>query len=366
MHIGVPKEIKNHEYRVGLTPESVSELTQLNHTVYIEANAGSGIGIENETYVEAGATILETPQEVFQKSELIIKVKEPQASERKFIQPNQTLFTYFHLAADKEQVLALQKSNSICIAYETVSGPNNSRPLLTPMSEVAGKLSIQVGAHCLEKAHGGSGILLGGVPGVEPAKVLVIGGGIVGENAISMALGMGAEVTVLDNNIDTLERLSHHFGPRLITIFSSSKSLTEKIIQSDLVIGSVLIPGASAPKLVTEGHLKQMKKNSVLVDVAIDQGGCFETSHPTSHENPTFSVHNILHYCVTNMPGAVPRTSSYALNNVTLPYIKTLANEGIEQSLKNHPSLKDGLNIYKGKITHEPVANSLNLPFHSI
>ena len=364
MFIGVPKEIKNREYRVGLTPESVMELTQMGHKVCMETHAGLGIGADDGHYEKAGAIIYQEPEEIYAVAELIVKVKEPLQSEWDLIHPGQALFTYFHLAADLEQVLALQRRDSICIAYETVSSDNGSRPLLTPMSEVAGRLSIQVGAHCLEKAQGGAGILLGGVPGVEPAKVLIIGGGIVGENAISMALGLGAEVTVLDNNMEILEHLSHQFGARLITLFSSNSVLEEKICQSDLVIGSVLIPGASAPKLVTREMVKSMKENSVLVDVAIDQGGCFETSHPTTHDQPTYSVHHVLHYCVTNMPGAVPKTSSYALNHVTLPFVKCLAEEGIDKALKNHAHLRDGLNIYRGDITYPAVAESLGLKYH--
>jgi alanine dehydrogenase len=366
MYIGVPKEIKNREYRVGLTPESVSELTTLGHKVCIETNAGLGIGANDESYQKAGAIIHREPEEVYEKSELIVKVKEPLPSEWDLIRPGQALFTYFHLAADLEQVLALQRRDAICIAYETVSSDNGTRPLLTPMSVVAGRLSIQVGAHCLEKAQGGSGILLGGVPGVEPAKVLVIGGGIVGENAIAMALGLGAEVTVLDNNIDTLERLAHQFGPRLITLFSSQTVLEDKLHGSDLVIGSVLIPGASAPKLVTRNMIKNMKENSVMVDVAIDQGGCFETSHPTTHDQPTYSVNHVLHYCVTNMPGAVPKTSTYALNHVTLPYVKRLANDGIDQALQQHQHLGNGLNIYRGEITNQAVADSLGLKYKKL
>jgi len=366
MFIGVPKEIKNREYRVGLTPESVIELTELGHKVFIESNAGMGIGADDATYLKAGATVLHHSEEVYEESELIVKIKEPMPNEWALIRPNQTLFTYFHLAADREQVLALQNSDSICIAYETVSAANGSRPLLTPMSEVAGRLSIQVGAHCLEKAQGGSGILLGGVPGVEPAKVLIIGGGVVGENAISMALGLGAEVTVLDNNIDKLEHLAHHFGPRLITLFSSKALIHEKLRESDLVIGSVLIPGASAPKLVTREMVKDMKSNSVMVDVAIDQGGCFETSHPTTHDQPTYSVNNILHYCVTNMPGAVPKTASYALNHATLPFVKLMANKGITAALQLNEHLRHGLNIYRGEITHQAVADSLGLKYRPL
>ncbi len=366
MIIGVPKEIKNHEYRVGLVPESVYELCQHDHHVYVEHNAGLGIGITDEDYIEAGANILPTPQAVFDNSKLIIKVKEPQASEIAMLKPQHCLVTYLHLAADSKQAQGLIASQATCIAYETVTDNKGGLPLLAPMSEVAGRLSIQAGAQALEKRNGGRGLLLGGVPGVSPAEVLIIGGGMVGRNAAKMALGLGAKVTLLDNNIDVLRHLNELFGSNLITLFSNKESLDKQLKKADLVIGAVLIPGATAPTLVTEEQVKTMKTGAALVDVAIDQGGCFATSKATSHDDPMYILHEVVHYCVANMPGAVARTSAFALNNVTLPYILKIANQGIEAALKADTHLFNGVNVYQGQICNEQVAQSLNLPFHKL
>ncbi len=363
MLVGVPKEIKNHEYRVGLTPDSVQEFVVHGHQVLVETRAGIGIGCDDEAYRAVGAQVVDTPEEIFSRAEMIIKVKEPQAVERKMLREGQILYTYLHLAPDPEQTKDLVASGAICIAYETVTDRKGGLPLLAPMSQVAGRLSIQAGAHCLEKAHGGSGVLLGGVPGVEPAKVVIIGGGVVGENALHMALGMGADVTVLDRNVDVLNHLEARFGKRFNTVYSTKVALERLVKEADLVIGGVLIKGAAAPKLVTKSMLKDMKAGSVLVDVAIDQGGCFETSRATTHAEPTYIEDNIVHYCVANMPGAVPRTSTYALNNVTLPYGLALADKGYKAALLDNPHFLDGLNVYQGHITYEAVAKDLGYTY---
>jgi len=357
MRIGVPKEIKNHEYRVGLTPDSVQEFVAHGHSVMVETQAGAGIARTDEDYQAAGATVVATPQEVYAGTEMIIKVKEPQAAERKMLKPNQILFTYLHLAPDYEQTKDLVESGAICVAYETVTDGHGGLPLLAPMSQVAGRLSIQAGAYCLEKAHGGKGKLLGGVPGVPPARVLVVGGGVVGANAITIALGMGADVTVLDRKVDVLGDLASRFGPALKTVYSTRAALEQYALQSDLIIGAVLIVGAEAPKLITRDMIRRMSPGTVLVDVAIDQGGCFETSRPTTHAEPTYIVDGVVHYCVANMPGAVASTSTDALNNVTLPYGLALADKGYKQALMENPNFRNGLNVYKGKVTFEAVAN---------
>jgi len=362
MLIGVPKEIKVREYRVGLTPSSVRELVAHGHAVLIESGAGEGIGAGDDAYMAAGASVIESAQEIFERAQLIIKVKEPQANERKWLKPEQILFTYLHLAPDREQTLDLINSGTTCIAYETVTADGGGLPLLAPMSEVAGRLAVQAGAHFLEKAHGSAGILLGGVTGVAPAKVTVIGGGVVGANAVDVALGMGASVTVIDRNLNLLRNLSKQFGHRLNTAYSTKESIEQYCINADLVVGAVLVAGASAPKLITREIVSKMKPGSVIVDVAIDQGGCCETSHPTTHDNPTYVADGVTHYCVANMPGSVPRTSAYALNNATLPYVLALANDGLN-ALRNNRHLLGGLNIYQGKITNEPVASALGLSF---
>ncbi len=359
MRVGVPKEIKNNEFRVGLVPASVHELVGHGHEVFVETNAGVGIGMTDVDYRAAGANILDEASEVFEQCEMIIKVKEPQAVERAMLRKEHTLFTYLHLAPDAEQTKDLVKSGATCIAYETVTDRNGHLPLLAPMSEVAGRLSIQAGAWCLEKAHGGSGVLLGGVPGVEPAKVVVIGGGTVGFNATQVAVGTGAQVMVLDRNIDVLRHFDAVFGGRVQTVYSSAHAITTHLQDADLVIGGVLIPGAAAPKLVTREHLAGMHKGSVLVDVAIDQGGCFETSHATTHAAPIFEVDGVVHYCVANMPGAVPRTSTFALNNATLPFALALADKGARQALLDDPHLLAGLNVHRGMVTYKDVARDL-------
>ncbi|AKE52157.1 alanine dehydrogenase [Kangiella geojedonensis] len=363
MLIGVPKEIKNHEYRAGMVPGSVREVIAHGHEVIVETNAGSGIGFTDDDYVAAGATIVDTAEEVFAKAEMIVKVKEPLAEERKRLRKDQILFTYLHLAPDMPQTQDLVDSGAVCIAYETVTGRTGGLPLLAPMSEVAGRMSIQAGAQCLEKSRGGLGMLLGGVPGVSPAKCVVIGAGVVGSNAIRMAVGLGARVVVLDRNVDALRRVTSEFGSRVETVFSSQESLEQEVTTADLVIGGVLIPGAAAPKLVTEEMVKNMKPGSVLVDVAIDQGGCFATSKATTHAEPTYIKHDVVHYCVANMPGAVPRTSTFALNNVTLPYIITIANKGYHEALARDPHLLNGLNVYKGKVTEKSVAENLGFEY---
>ncbi len=362
MLVGVPKEIKIHEYRVGLTPDSVRELIAHGHSVWVETHAGAGIGRSDDAYRAAGAQIAATPADIFAQADLIVKVKEPQAVERQMLRPGQTLFTYLHLAPDPDQTRDLIKSGAICIAYETVTDSQGGLPLLAPMSQVAGRLSIQAGAAALERAKGGRGILLGGVPGVAPAKVAVIGGGVVGENAIYMALGMAADVTVLDHNVNVLARLAQRFGAALKTVYSTRSALEEYVLQADLVIGGVLVAGAEAPKLVTRDMVRRMKAGAVLVDVAIDQGGCFETSRPTTHADPTYVVDGVVHYCVANMPGAVPHTSTYALNNATLPYVLALADLGYKQALLGNPHFLDGLNVCQGQVTYKAVADDLGYP----
>ncbi len=363
MRVGTVKEIKNHEYRVGLTPESVRELSINGHEVWVETGAGLGIGVSDADYQAAGGQIRQTAAEIFAECEMIVKVKEPQAVERAMLREGQVLYTYLHLAPDPEQTADLVKSGVTAIAYETVTGPGNSLPLLKPMSQVAGRMSIQAGATALEKAHGGRGVLLGGVPGVMPGKVVVIGGGVVGWNAAQMAVGLGADVTILDRDPEQLERLGMYFESRAKTRFSNSANIADSISDADLVIGAVLVAGAAAPKLVTRAMLGQMKQGAVLVDVAIDQGGCFETSHATTHAEPTYVVDGIVHYCVANMPGAVARTSTYALNNVTLPHALKIAELGWQGALKANPHLAAGLNVHAGQITYEAVARDLGYDY---
>ncbi|ANY19273.1 Alanine dehydrogenase [Tsuneonella dongtanensis] len=363
MRIGCPKEIKNHEYRVGLTPESVRELTANGHEVWVETGAGLGIGSTDADYRACGATIQPDAKTVFDGCEMIVKVKEPQAVERAMLREGQVLYTYLHLAPDPEQTADLVKSGVTAIAYETVTGPGGSLPLLKPMSQVAGRMSIQAGATALEKANGGRGVLLGGVPGVLPGRVMVIGGGVVGFNAAQMAVGLGADVTILDRDPEVLERLGVHFESRAKTRFSNQANIEQMICEAELVIGAVLIPGAAAPKLVTRDMLKCMKPGAVLVDVAIDQGGCFETSRPTTHAEPTYVVDEVVHYCVANMPGAVARTSTYALNNVTLPHALRMANLGWKAALKANAHLAEGLNVHAGKVTYKAVADELGYDY---
>ena len=363
MRVGVPKEIKNHEYRVGLTPASVAELTAQGHEVVVEALAGNGIDFSDRDYMDAGARILPNASEVFAAAEMIVKVKEPQPVEIAMLRPHHTLFTYLHLAADKAQAEGLMKSGATCIAYETVTSPSGQLPLLKPMSEVAGRMSVQVGAHYLEKEQGGRGVLLGGVPGVAPARVAILGGGVSGVNAAQMAVGMRADVTIYDINMDRLAELDMFFSSQIKTAYASKAAIAAAVAKAHLVIGAVLVPGAAAPKLVTRDMLKTMKRGSVLVDIAIDQGGCFETSHATTHDDPVFVVDGIIHYCVANMPGAVARTSAFALNNATLPFAVRLANFGAEAAMKADPHLAMGLNVSNGKIRHQAVADALDLPF---
>lgn len=363
MLIGVPKEIKNHEYRVGLTPPSIQELVTHGHQVVVESLAGTGIGASDADYASCGATIAKSAASIFKSAEMIVKVKEPQARERAMLRPDQILFTYLHLAPDPDQTRDLVNSGSVCIAYETVTSAYGGLPLLAPMSEVAGRLSVQAGANCLEKVHGGKGMLLGGVPGVDPAKVLIIGGGVVGTHAAHIAIGMGADVTVVDRSTEALKALWRQFGKPLNTVYSTRTAIEKHVLEADLVIGSVLIPGAKAPKLVTSDMIKGMEPGSVVVDVAIDQGGCFETSRATTHADPTYVVDDVVHYCVANMPGAVPRTSTYALNNVTLPYVLNLADKGYRQAMIDDPHLLSGLNIHKGEITYKPVADNLSYDY---
>lgn len=361
MLIGVPKEIKNHEYRVGLTPESVAELVQDGQSVMVETEAGSGIGASDTDYEAAGATIAKTAAEIFAAADMIIKVKEPQAVERAMLRPGQILYTYLHLAPDAPQTKDLIESGAVCIAYETVTNDEGVLPLLRPMSQVAGRLSIQVGAKALQKDGGGRGVLLGGVPGTAPAKVVIIGGGDVGFNAAQMAVGMQADVTILDRSNKRMEELSYYFGPRAKVIRSTPAVLDELLKTADLVVGAVLVPGAAAPKVVTKEHLSTMMDGSVLVDVAIDQGGCFETSHATTHADPTYIVDGVVHYCVANMPGAVARTSTYALNAATLNHAKRLARLGWKEALRADKHLLNGLNICEGKLTIEAVAEAQGL-----
>ncbi len=363
MIVGVPKEIKSHENRVGLVPASVQEVINVGSAVLVEKNSGLGIGITDEQYRHAGAMVVDTAEEIFARADLIIKVKEPQAIECKKLRTGQTLFTYLHLAPDPIQTKLLQESGVTAIAYETVTQKDGGLPLLTPMSQVAGRMSIQAGAHCLEMAQGGSGVLLGGVPGVAPANVVVIGGGVVGTHAIRMAIGMEANVTVLDKSLICLRDLDRQFGVKLKTIYATAEALEHYVVNADLVIGAVLVPGAAAPKLVTRNMLQAMRPGSVIVDVAIDQGGCFETSRPTTHHEPTYIIDNIIHYCVTNMPGAVPRTSTFALNNATLPFVISLVTKGTSMALLNDGHLLNGLNVHKGMITCEAVARDLGYAY---
>lgn len=364
MRVGIPKEIKNHEYRVGLTPASVAELVRAGHQVIVQTGAGAGIDFEDSDYVEAGAQIVADAPAVFAGADMIVKVKEPQPSEIALLEPRHLLFTYLHLAADKPQALGLMASGATCIAYETVTAADRSLPLLKPMSEVAGRMSIQVGAHYLEKEQGGRGVLLGGVPGVAPARVAILGGGVSGVNAAQMAVGMRADVTIYDINNARLAELDMFFSSQIKTAYASSAAIAHAVKNAHLVIGAVLVPGAAAPKLVTREMLKTMKRGSVLVDIAIDQGGCFETSHPTTHDDPVFEVDGVIHYCVANMPGAVARTSAFALNNATLPFVLKLAKHGAEGAMAADPHLAHGLNVSGGKIRHQAVADALDLPMN--
>ncbi|MFN2099686.1 alanine dehydrogenase [Altererythrobacter sp. MF3-039] len=366
MRIGCPKEIKNHEYRVGLTPESARELSSRGHAVVIESGAGLGIGATDAEYQNAGAEIVAGPETIFSECEMVVKVKEPQAGERAMLREDQILYTYLHLAPDPDQTRELVESGATAIAYETVTGAGGTLPLLKPMSQVAGRMSIQAGATALEKAQGGRGVLLGGVPGVMPGKVIVIGGGVVGFNAAQMAVGLGADVTILDRDPEVLERVGIHFESRAKTRFSNKANLDESVCEADLIIGAVLIPGAAAPKLVTREMLKCMKPGAVLVDVAIDQGGCFETSKPTTHAEPTYVIDDVVHYCVANMPGAVARTSTYALNNVTLPHALRIADVGWKDAMRANPHLAEGLNVHKGQVTYQAVAEELGYDFTSV
>lgn len=359
MKIGVPKEIKIHENRVGLVPSSVSELVQNGHEVFVQTNTGMGIGITDQDYQTAGAKILKTAKEIFETAEMIVKVKEPQPEECKMLRPGQIIFTYLHLAPDPVQTKLLVESKCVAIAYETVTDIYGGVPLLAPMSEVAGRMSVQAGAHCLECNQGGSGLLLGGVPGVAPAKVLVIGGGNVGSNAIRMAVGMGAEVTVLDRSLHRLKELDAQYHNQVVTLYSNYFNLSQEVKKADLVIGAVLIPGALAPKLVTREMVRSMRPGSVIVDVAIDQGGCCETSRPTTHTDPIYTEEKVIHYCVTNMPGAVARTAAFALNNVTLPFVLAIANKGWKNALRDDAHLAQGLNVYDGHIVYPAVAAAL-------
>ncbi len=359
MHIGVPKEIKNHEYRVGMTPTSVREMVDHGHEVSVESHCGEGIGRSDEDYRNAGARVVDEPASLFEACDMIVKVKEPQAVERKMLREGQVLFTYLHLAPDPEQTRDLVDSGAVCIAYETVTGAQGGLPLLAPMSKVAGRMAVQAGAYALEHPHGGLGVLLGGVPGVDPAKVVIIGAGTVGTHATHIAVGMGADVWVLDRNPDMLEKHWQQFGRTTNSVFSTADALEHHVLTADLVIGAVLVPGASAPKLITCDMVKNMKPGAVFVDVAIDQGGCSETSHATTHAEPTYIVDDVVHYCVANMPGGVPRTSTYALNNVTLPYMLALADKGYKQALKDDRHLLAGLNVCKGQVTYKEVADAL-------
>ena len=363
MQIGVPKEIKNHEYRVGLTPTSVREMVKHGHRVVVETDAGIGIKRSDEEYRNSGAEIVDTAVEVFERAEMIVKVKEPQAVERAMMREGQILYTYLHLAPDPDQTRDLVGSGATCIAYETVTSPLGGLPLLAPMSKVAGRMSIQAGAYCLEHPHGGLGMLLGGVPGVDPAKVVVLGAGVVGTHATHIAVGMGADVWVLDNNSDALDRHWQMFRRSTNTVFSTADTLEQHVLGADLVIGGVLVPGAEAPKLVTREMVANMKPGSVIVDVAIDQGGCCETSRPTTHAEPTYTVNDVVHYCVANMPGGVPRTSTFALNNVTLPFALELADLGAREALMSNPHLRNGLNVHAGKVTYKPVAEELGYDY---
>ena len=363
MRIGLPQEIKNHEYRVGLTPASVRELVAHGHEVLVQAGAGAAIGLSDERYVSAGAKLAPDAATVFAQTDMIVKVKEPQPQECAMLRPGQILYTYLHLAPDPEQTKALIASGAVCIAYETITGPGGGLPLLAPMSEVAGRMAIQAGAAHLEKSKGGMGVLLGGVPGVPSAHVVVIGAGVVGTHALQIALGMGARVTVLDKNVDRLRQLDLVFGNRIHTLYSNTQNLEEAVLDAELVIGGVLIPGAAAPKLVTRKMISAMKKGAVVVDVAIDQGGCFETSHATTHADPTFVVDGVVHYCVANMPGAVARTSTFALNNATIAHAVALADKGWKKALRDDPHLMHGLNVAEGKVTYKAVATALGYDY---
>lgn len=363
MIVGVPKEIKNHEYRVGMTPSSVRELTSRGHKVLVQKNAGTEIGLSDEQYLAVGAELVDTAKEIFERAEMIVKVKEPQPVECAMLRSGQILYTYLHLAPDPEQTAALVKSGAICIAYETITGANGGLPLLAPMSEVAGRMSIQAGAAHLEKSKGGMGLLLGGVPGVAPAHIVIIGAGVVGTNAMQMAVGTGARVTVLDKSIDRLRQLDLVYGNRISTVYSNAQSIEEAVLSADLVIGGVLVPGAAAPKLVSRSLISRMKKGAVVVDVAIDQGGCFETSHATTHAEPTYVVDGIIHYCVANMPGAVARTSTFALNNATVGHAVALASKGWKQALRDDIHLRNGLNVCEGKVTYAAVAHDLGYQY---
>ena len=362
MKIGVPKEIKTLEYRVGLTPAGARELVRHGHQVIIEHDAGAGIGCGDDSYREAGAAVTGTAPEVFASSDLIVKVKEPQPDEIALLRRGQILFTYLHLAADPAQTRGLMQSGAACIAYETVTDRSGALPLLATMSEVAGRMAVQVGAHCLEHEQGGAGILLGGVPGVAPAKVVVLGGGVSGTNAARMAVGLEASVTIIDKSLQRLKELDLQFGSRATTLFATTDSIEQAVLAADLVIGAVLVPGAAAPKLVTREMVRRMRPGSVLVDIAIDQGGCFETSRPTTHAHPTYIEDGVVHYCVTNMPAAVARTSTFALTNATLPFVLALAGKGWRQAMLDDPYLAEGLNIHDGRVTHLVVARALGLP----
>jgi alanine dehydrogenase len=364
MLIGVPKEIKTHEYRVGLTPSAVRELAHHGHEVVVQTNAGHAIGLDDDDYAAAGARIADTPEEIFASADMVVKVKEPQPGECRMLREGQVLFTYLHLAPDPEQTKALMESGAVAIAYETVTDDRSGLPLLAPMSEVAGRMSIQAGAHCLEMEQGGRGMLLGGVAGVAAARVVIIGGGVVGTNAARMAMGLEAHVTVIDKSVRRLQELDMQFGPTLNTIFSTVESIESHVHGADLVIGAVLVPGAEAPKLVTREMIANMPRGSVIVDVAIDQGGCAETSRPTTHAEPTYVVDEVVHYCVANMPGAVVRTSTFALNNATLPFTVALADKGYRKALLDDVHLRAGLNVHEGKITYEAVADDLGHPYH--
>ncbi len=363
MLIGVPKEIKNHEYRVGFTPISVREAMRHGHSVWVQKNAGAGIGASDADYEKAGAKMIATPEEIFAKADMIVKVKEPQAGERKMLREGQILYTYLHLAPDPEQTKDLVKSGAVCIAYETVTNTRGGLPLLAPMSQVAGRMSVQSGAHCLEKRQGGRGMLLGGVPGVPAAKVVILGGGVVGTNAAAIAIGMGADVTIIERSTDRMEELVARFGLGLKTLYSTQGTIEDECAEADLVIGGVLIPGAAAPKLITRAMLKNWKPGAVFVDVAIDQGGCAETSKATTHADPIYEVDGVVHYCVANMPGGVARTSTYALNNATLPFGLAIADKGWKKALTDDAHLRNGLNVALGKVTYKAVADDLKYDY---
>lgn len=359
MLLGVPKEIKSFEYRVGMVPSSVRELIAHDHKVIVERGAGEKIGFTDEAYRQVGAEIVSSRDEIFARAEMIVKVKEPQPDECKLLRENQVLFTYLHLAPDPKQAELLLESGCVAIAYETVTNAQNGLPLLAPMSEVAGRMSIQAGATTLEVKNGGRGILLGGVPGVQPAKVVILGGGVVGMNAVRVAVGMGANVVVIDKSLERLNQLDNLFQSKINTVFSTADAIEEHVLQADLIIGAVLIPGGSAPKLISRALLSRMKAGTVMVDVSIDQGGCFETSKATTHDNPTYVIDGVVHYCVANMPGAVPRTSTVALNNATLPFVLALANQGYKVAMQLNPHLLNGLNVCHGKLTYRAVAEAL-------